>query len=82
MLLEAMKISSGGTATSILRELETSGFISAYIPFGKKSGDVLYRISDEFILFHLHWIAPLGKQRNARYLSWSGYSFEYRPKKE
>lgn len=86
-LLGAMKISSGGTATSILRELETSGFISSYIPFGKKSGDALYRISDEFILFHLHWIAPLGKQQAGRgfwtkkqsstkYNSWSGYSFE------
>jgi type II secretory pathway predicted ATPase ExeA len=86
-LLKVMKTSSGGTATSILRELETSGFISPYIPFGKKSADALYRISDEFILFHLHWIAPLGKQQAGRgfwikkqsdtkYHSWSGYSFE------
>lgn len=86
-LLRAMKISSGGTATSILREMETSGFITSYIPFGKKSDDSLYRITDEFILFHLHWIAPLGKQQSgrgfwirkqsgAKYNAWSGYSFE------
>ena len=36
-LLRAMKMSSGGTATSILREMETSGFIASYIPFGKRS---------------------------------------------
>ncbi len=86
-LLEAMKIQSGGTATSILSELETSGFITSYIPFGKKSGDALYRISDEFILFHLHWLAPRGKQQagrgywtkkqsGAKFNVWSGYSFE------
>ncbi len=86
-LLRAMKMSSGGTATSILREMETSGFITSYIPFGKRSSDALYRISDEFILFHLHWIAPLGKQQaghgywtrkqsGTKYNAWSGYSFE------
>ncbi len=82
-----MKMSTGGTATSILREMETSGFITSYIPFGKRSSDALYRISDEFILFHLHWIAPLGKQQaghgywttkqsGTKYNAWSGYSFE------
>ena len=86
-LLRAMKIRSGGTATSIIKELETSGFIASYIPFGKKSADALYRISDEFILFHLHWVAPLGKQMAGRgfwtrkqsdtkYNAWAGYSFE------
>lgn len=86
-LLRAIKLSSGGTATSILKELETSGFISSHIPFGKQSNDALYRISDEFILFHLHWIAPLGRQQTGRgywtkkqsgpkYSAWSGYSFE------
>jgi len=34
-LLAATNISSGGTATRILEELEESGFIESYIPYGK-----------------------------------------------
>jgi type II secretory pathway predicted ATPase ExeA len=86
-LLAAMKLRSGGTASNIIRELETSGFIESYIPFGKKSSDALYRLSDEFTLFHLFWIAPLGKreagnsswlnmQSGPKFNAWSGYCFE------
>jgi hypothetical protein len=86
-LLAAMKLRSGGTASNIIRELETSGFIESYIPFGKKSSDALYRLSDEFTLFHLFWIAPLGKreagnsswlnmQSGPKFNTWSGYCFE------
>ena len=86
-LLAAMKLCSGGTASHIIRELETSGFIESYIPFGKKSNDALYRLSDEFTLFHLFWIAPLGKkeagnsywlkiQSGPKFSIWSGYCFE------
>jgi hypothetical protein len=86
-LLAAMKLRSGGTASNIIRELETSGFIESYIPFGKKSSDALYRLSDEFTLFHLFWIAPPGKreagnsswlnmQSGPKFNTWSGYCFE------
>ena len=86
-LLDAMKLSSGGTASNIIRELETSGFIESYIPFGKKASEALYRLSDEFTLFHLFWISPLGKrqagnsywlkkQSGPKFNAWSGYCFE------
>lgn len=86
-LLAAMKLSSGGTASNIITELEASGFIESYIPFGKKSSDALHRLSDEFTLFHLFWIAPLGKrkagnsywlqtQSGPKFSAWSGYCFE------
>jgi uncharacterized protein len=86
-LLEALKLGSGGTASKILHELETSGFIQSYIPYGRKSKDALYRLSDEYTLFHLHWVAPLGKrtaglsywlkkQSGSSFNAWSGYSFE------
>lgn len=86
-LLESVDLKSGGTASQILVELEESGFIESRIPFGKKANDSLYRLIDEFSLFHLSWIKPLGKQNPGagywltrqsaqKYKSWAGYSFE------
>jgi hypothetical protein len=86
-LLAAAKIPSGGTASLLLKELEESGFISSAIPFGKKSNDAIYRISDEFTLFYFDWIKPLGKrdsgtgywmsqQNDPKKRAWAGYTFE------
>lgn len=86
-LLESADLKSGGTASQILEELEESGFIESRIPFGKKANDSLYRLIDEFSMFHLFWIKPLGKQNpgagywltrqnEQKYKSWAGYSFE------
>ena len=86
-LLAIAKIPSGGTASRILNELEESGFISSAIPYGKKSNDAIYRISDEFILFYFDWIKPLGKrdagtgywmsqQNDPKKRAWAGYTFE------
>lgn len=86
-LLATAKIPSGGTASLLLKELEESGFISSAIPFGKKSNDAIYRISDEFTLFHYDWIKPLGKrdagmgywmslQNDPQKRAWAGYTFE------
>ena len=86
-ILATAKIPSGGTASQILEELEESGFINSWIPFGKKSNDAIYRITDEFSLFYFDWIKPLGKrnpeegywltlQNDPRKKAWSGYTFE------
>ncbi len=87
LILSAAKIPSGGTASQILEELEESGFIESWIPFGKKSNDVIYRVTDEFTLFYFDWIKPLGKrdpgegywlskQNDPRRRAWAGYTFE------
>lgn len=87
LILSAAKIPSGGTFSHILEELEESGFIASWIPFGKKSNDAIYRISDEFTLFYFDWIKPLGKrdpgegywlskQQEPRRKAWAGYAFE------
>jgi DNA-binding transcriptional ArsR family regulator len=47
---------TGGRLTQTLRELEEAGFISAHVPFAKKSKDTLYRLADEYSLFYLKWI--------------------------
>jgi hypothetical protein len=86
-LLAAAKIHSGGTASLLLKELEESGFISSAIPYGKKSNDAIYRISDEYTLFFYDWIKPLGKrdagtgywmslQNDPKKRTWAGYAFE------
>lgn len=86
-LLGIVGLKSGGTATNIIRELEESAFIESYIPFGKIFNDASFRLSDEFTLFHLYWIAPIGKrkvgndywiklQTGSKFNAWSGYCFE------
>jgi uncharacterized protein len=86
-LLDSAGISSGGTATRVLNELEESGFIDANIPYGKQSKEALYRLSDEFTRFHFDWIKPLGKkspgaghwlslQNSPKKSTWAGFTFE------
>ena len=86
-ILQSIGVRSGGSASRRIEELEESGFIQSYIPFGKKANDALYRLSDEYSLFYLDWISKLGKrspgdgywlsQQNApRRRTWAGYAFE------
>jgi hypothetical protein len=86
-LLAATGLVSGGTASKLLAELEESGFLQRHIPFGKKENDALFRLADEFSMFHIAWIRRLGKkspgsgywlQQNGSpaWRAWSGYAFE------
>lgn len=76
---------TGGSLTRLLEELEESGFIRKYIPFGKKERSSLYQLSDFFSLFHTKFIK--GQKRfdknhwekmvdNPKQKAWSGYAFE------
>lgn len=84
-IIKMTKLPNGGGATKILNELKQSGFISEYYPFGKKKKDMLYRLTDEYSLFYIHFIQK--RKRNIRgawqalsqtsiFTSWSGYAFE------
>jgi AAA+ ATPase superfamily predicted ATPase len=86
-ILKTTGLRSGGSASRRIEELEESGFIQSYIPFGKNANDALYRLSDEYSLFYLNWIRVLGKRSPGEgyWLSkrntparrtWAGYSFE------
>jgi len=79
------KIPEGGTTSRTLEELEQSGFIGAYYPFGKKKKDTLYRLTDEYSLFYLRFIEKNKYEGNDawQHLSqtqaakiWSGYAYE------
>ncbi len=79
------KLANGGGLTRLLNELEESGFIRRYTPFGKRTKSSLYQLNDCFSLFHIkwmkgqktsgqnHWIKMI---ENPKYRAWSGYAFE------
>jgi hypothetical protein len=49
-LIEKSKLSSGGTTTLVLQELEESGFIIGYIPFDKNlNNSNLKNVMNKFI---------------------------------
>ncbi len=76
---------NGGALTTILRELEESGFISKSYPFGKKIRDSIYRLTDQYSLFYLKFIKDqkqsgsgswLNRIDNPVWRAWSGYAYE------
>ena len=79
------KLPEGGNTSKVVEELEQSGFISSYYPFGKQKKDKLYRLTDEYSLFYLRFIERhknegsktwnhLGQTQTAKV--WAGYAFE------
>ncbi len=73
--------------TTILTELETSGFVCRTVPFGRTMSDAVYRLVDELTLFHLRWVQGTGHasdnsgqwmriRSTPAWRAWSGYAFE------
>lgn len=84
-IINSSSLSSGGTTTKVLNELEESGFIASYIPFDKTSKEVVYRLTDEYSLFYLKFSERsratgagtwLRLSEGNSFKSWSGYAFE------
>lgn len=85
-IINKLKISSGGRLNKRLEELQATGFIKKFIPFGQKRG-YHYRLIDEYSLFYLTWIEKYLKNESVRnywmktvgtpsYYTWAGFSFE------
>jgi len=84
-IIKLTKFTNGGGLTKILNELEHSGFISTYYPFGKLKKDMLYRLTDEYSLFYLNFIEKQKRSikglwqalsQTQKFKSWSGYAYE------
>lgn len=83
-ILQKTKLDSGGSTTKLLEELEQSGFIMSYQPFGKKQRDKVYRLTDSYSLFYLQFIENSSNEegiwlqlsQSQKFKSWSGYAFE------
>ena len=78
-------LSEGGAISTIIDELQHSGFITAYLPFGKMKKDSLYRLTDEFSLFYFQFMennrfggVNVWQQlsKTQPYITWAGYAFE------
>lgn len=84
-ILSITKLPNAGSTTRLLQELEESGFIRKYVPFGKKAKNSLYQLVDFYTLFYLKFISgtQLIDQNNwlnsidsPKHRAWSGYAFE------
>jgi uncharacterized protein len=83
-IIEKSNLESGGGISTVLEELEQSGFITSYQPFGKKLRDKIYRLTDSYSLFYLHFMENsqqdegiwLKISQTQKYKSWTGYAFE------
>ncbi|MBO9593234.1 MAG: AAA-like domain-containing protein [Niabella sp.] len=84
-IITVCSLTSGGTTSKLLRELEESGFITPYVPFGKNANESIYKLSDEYSMFYLKFIEGakatgagswLRKAHTPAYKSWCGFAFE------
>lgn len=85
-LIAMTKMSDGGSLTNLLSELQHSGFVRGYLPFGKNKRDALYQLIDPFSLFYLTFVKDskadmqgswLTLSKSPQWQAWSGYAFEY-----
>ncbi len=84
-IIKLCKLQSGGSTSTLLEELSASGFITPYIPICKKSKDSIYKLTDEYSLFYLKFMAAnrggtkgtWGRLSDTpSWKSWSGLAFE------
>lgn len=89
-LLEKTGKKAGGRFKQRLEELETTGFIQKFLPYGKNKRGHCYKVIDEYTLFYLKWIEeitdaktlPKGMDywnmicKSPSWASWAGYAFE------
>ncbi len=91
-LVDLLDVSSGGSLTNVLLDLEKSGFITHYYPFNLEENTLLtrYAIDDNYLHFYCKFIKPLQQNiesgaynRNPKaalkvdsYIKWLGFAFE------
>lgn len=84
-LLKQAQLPNGGTATTLLKELEESNFIRKYQAFGKAKNKSVYQLCDFYSLFYLKFIKNntafddnfwLNDIDTPEIRAWSGYAFE------
>lgn len=90
-IAKALKLSSGGSMTYYLDNLEKAAFITSYVPYDKGLNSKLkkYKLTDEYLRFYFKYIMPnlklikTNQKRNLfsqlikpTWLPWLGFSFE------
>lgn len=84
-LIDKCGLSSGGRTTTMLEELEESGFIKSFYRYDKTVQDSIYRLIDEFSIFYLRFMDRkrtetrgvwLKLSTTPTYKTWTGMAFE------
>jgi len=84
-IIKVCKLQSGGSTTTLLEELSAAGFITPYIPLGKKVKDSIFKLTDEYSMFYLKFMEVnrsgakgtwVRLSDTASWKSWSGFAFE------
>jgi AAA+ ATPase superfamily predicted ATPase len=84
-IITKAKTANGGATSKILEELEQSSFITSYHAMNKKKKEKLFRLTDEYSLFYLHFMEDKSNEgrgtwqylsQTQSYKTWSGYAFE------
>lgn len=69
-ICQALNIQKGGTLSDMLLALEESDFITKYHPFGEKKNIRVYKLTDNYCWFYLHFI---DKAKTIDYEFWQNY---------
>ena len=81
-ILKDQGLRSGGQFSKSMNELIESGFVEKYQSYRGNRKTTLYRIFDEFCLFHLQFMRPFKGNSwvqlytKREYETWCGYAFE------
>ena len=79
-LLNKLKLKSGGWFSTILEELETSGFIEIQTPFAKKHKEAVVKVIDNYSLYYMNFrkskSTSISTSNTQEWKIWSGLSFE------
>jgi uncharacterized protein len=84
-IARATRMHNSGRLTTMLAELEESGFVQPYLPFDRKKRDMLYRLSDFYTAFYVKFIKDstlleennwINAMESGRYQAWKGFAFE------
>ncbi|MFM2394224.1 MAG: hypothetical protein RLZZ546_2206 [Bacteroidota bacterium] len=84
-LIQKTKLSSGGTFSTVLEELEESGFLVKSDEYSANINAMRYKLIDNFTIFYFKFMINKNKRiteswtkkvTNASWLSWSGFAFE------
>ena len=82
-IIKLSGLPDAGSTTRLLVELQESGFIRKYTPFGRKNRNSLFQLVDFYTLFYLKFIHDENENSNwinaidtPKYRAWSGYAYE------
>ena len=84
-IIEKTGLNSGGNISTLLKNLESCGFVRQYAQGNGKTNDSIFQLIDFFTLFHFHFKAERKThgaeqwtelQQKPEFYAWAGHTFE------